>query len=226
MGIKPFPVWGAIILFLLSAGGGCIDFQYDDEAADAAVKSCFQLKNYDNSVITLDAALNMAEPEKRNQLRLNFAILCSSEKLQKVLTASPEKLQSEIVRHEKARIRLNTLLGYHPEVPVRYNSEGALSVPEKLPPVSTVWKAALIVDGGKNPDLPEKIYIAHLETLAEYDRCENISFPDEESRIRAMEKRVIAVIHLAESAGISFYMIPYLDSFERRFDRAVEEIHR
>ena len=217
-------VFLAVLLF---AGSGCVNL-YEDKAAVNAVRSCAFLKNYSNTVISLDTALNMVSSEKHHQIRLNFAELSGSEKLQKLLISSPEKLQAEIVRSEKARIKLNTLLGFHPEIPVRYDSAKALDVPETLPSVSAAWKTALILDGGKNPPekVLEKVFLAHLEAVAAYDRCEILKFPDEVSRIRALEKRAAAVINLSQAVGISFYMIAFPDSFERRFDRAVEALHR
>ncbi len=226
--MKKYPIQLPVFLgVLLFAAGGCVNF-YKDEAASAAVARCAFLKSYSNDIISPDTALNMVTPEKRNQVRLNFAILGSSEKLQKILSSAPEKLQNEIVRREQARIRLNSLLGFHPEIPVRYDAGKALDVPETLPSISAVWKTALILDGGKNPPekVLEKVFLAHLDAVAAYDRCENLKTPDEESRIRALEKRAVAVINLSEASGISFYMIAFPDSFERRFDRAVEELHR
>lgn len=181
---------------------GCVDL-HRDIAAEKAAESYREI-----SEISLKKTVpaNLSDiikqfPGKRYEIRKLFA---------RFQTA---RILEDHAGAEICRIKLNALLGHLPDKNIVYITDGALDCPQEIPPVKTVEKAALIIDGGKTPavELLAKIRILHARTIRAMQKN---STPQEKL------KYFLCTLNLAEAIGIDLKELYDLSAYEKRFNAA------
>ena len=180
---------------------GCMS--HPDKKADrAAVNFLNARKKLPEKALTLAEVLKQ-HPEKTPEIRRLFA------------GSSTAKAQNDRAGMEIYRVKLNALLDHLPSDKIDYDCRGALDCPEELPPVTTVEKAALILDQGKTPvvELLSKIRICHAEAIrAMQDR----------STPQAKLDYFLACMKLADALGVDLPDLEKLSGYEKRFDGALK----
>ncbi len=181
---------------------GCVDL-HRDIAAEKAAESYRKI-----SEISLKKTVpeNLSDiikqfPGKRYEIRKLFARFQTARILEDHAVA------------EICRIKLNALLGHLPDKNIVYITDGALDCPQEIPPVKTVEKAALIIDGGKTPavELLAKIRILHAQTIRAMQKN---STPQEKLEY------FLCTLALAEAIGIDLKELYDLSAYEKRFNAA------
>ncbi len=194
-------------LFIPLLSGGCL-IKTSDPAAEKAFHVYQELHvNLPLNPVTLEYALGRADRENHNAVRIAFAKLHILDGIQ-----TPQA----ILEREKARVELNTFIGFLPSDDISYEAGNSLECPAEIPHISAVEKAALIIDDGATPplELLRKVRIAHIEAIAAMNE-----FALDNSPQKRLEY-IICCIRLADVIGVSPAGLSNLDEFEQRFDSA------
>ena len=200
------------IFFLpLLLTGGCIWFQTDPAAEEAAAIYCRDKKV--PTLMTLHLALKTVPPSGHPALRVEFARLAAARSGDR---NAPEKL----LQQEESRLKLNAMLGYWPQDIIGYVTTGVLdeTLPE-LPPAEDMEKAALIC----RRDLPatellRDLRLAYNRAVCAANRAAVSPGPEEKKEC------LIAYVLLAETAGIPYGELISLSGYVKRFDRAAKRL--
>ena len=210
-------------MLLLGVGlllGGCI-VPYEDPAADRAVEAWNAGKRTDlPRRVTMDWMLARLSRRECGLARREFARLLRARELAK-LYRSPlraDGLRAALLDGERARIRLNTLLGVRPDVKIDYDPAGAFAVPPELPDPESSAKAALMLrDEADSPKaVLERVALAHARAVAACDAAEHADTP--ETKIDRAFDRAVAVQDLADALGIYFTAWNEVEVLAGRFD--------
>ena len=197
-------LFAPVILLLLC---GCM-IRTSDPAAERAFEVYHDLHiQLPAAPITLEQALGKTAPENHSAVRIAFAQIHILQNLH-----TPQA----ILTREKARIKLNTMLGYLPSDNIIY-AEGTSTVcPAEIPHISAVEKTALILDDGQTPPLELlcKVRLAHADAAAAMNEAALDDSP--EKRLNY----VISCIRLAAAIGVYPEQLNDLGEFEKRFDSA------
>ena len=199
--------------------GGCMVF-HEDPKAEQAVKDYDALMRYNvPEELSLAGAVATVPSEKHSEIHREFAGLHRAEILDRICReqSNYRKLNQVLFEKECARIRLNVLLGISPEKKIKYNTGGAFEVPDELPDVKSIAKAAMVIAGSGN-DLffLERIYLAHAAAVAAYDRFQHASTPEE--KVVVAYERVAACADLAAAAKMTWLELPGAGNISGRFD--------
>lgn len=196
-------------MLLCLFASGCLITVSDPEAEAAVEMICRQARRIPETPLSLKEVLEKLPSTEHLTVRIAFASLLLAEK---------ERNAGNIMRGEKARITLNTLLGFLPGDSLHYDLTGVWECPEELPAVSTAEKAALIIDGGKTPaaTLLTRVRLAHLQAVtAMNDKTEKPTAGNSFAYLRAC-------VLLAREIGVPPEQLEALDEYEKRFDAARE----
>ena len=194
----------AVSLFWLC---GCM-ISASDPAAERAFEVYHQLHTLlPDAPLDMKDVLERAAAVDRTAVRIAWAELYFLKDLRTV---------QAVAKREKARITLNTLLGFLPSDPVVYDLETSPALPVELPHASAVEKAALIIDDGKIPplELLRLARLAHVEAVTAMNEAEMENSP---------EKRLayaVACIRLADVIGVAPEKLDEVEVFEERFNSA------
>ena len=161
-------------------------------------------------------ALKKVPQKDRGELRAAFADL-----------SAPGTPTGTVIR-EKARIKINVLLGYPPASKIPYDPAGALTAPAEIPDVRAAEKAALILhDGTADPlTLLRNVRLAHADAVL---AAENLNENPSEMNRRTY---FFTCLRLAAAIGLDSPMMTEVPDLERRMDEALtrlkkaEENHR
>ena len=198
---------------------GCI-VPYKDPCAEEALRRWETLSDAPQT-LTLEAALPRAKGfQEANEVHRQFALLRRAKLLTEQYRAPlrPDELRAAILDGECARIRLNALLGFRPDVPVVYDTAGAFDVPKELPDPVSVAKAALMSDDPAAPPQTtlERVALAHARAVTAYDAAAQPAAP--ETKIDRECARVLAALDLANALAMPLTGFNGISGMAGRFD--------
>lgn len=192
------------LLVILLLGGGCIA----DPDAELAAAIYYELHtDLPKNPITLDNALEKCEKQDASLVRTAFA---------RMQTARLERTPETVLDAEKARIQLNTAMGYLPGDNIAYDLDAVMDCPAEPPPVTVAEKAALIINHGVEQPLTLlcKVRLAHADAVMAMNQKKH--FPGHVNNLNYF----IACVNLADAIGIPLEQLDKLENYEKRFDAA------
>lgn len=207
---------------LLLLCGGCVIHWEDDNAAGAVKEYQRLLTAKAPETLNLAGAAALSPVQNRNLVRREFAKLRMAEILIPLYRESKQYdlFRQAVLDGETARINLNSLLGFHPQVKIAYDTAGAFEVPGELPTLENMEKAALISAGGQGniPDILRRVHLAYAAAIAAYDAAAHAVTPEQHC-IREGQ-RILRCLELTAAVGITYAELGNVNSMAGRFDAA------